>query len=442
MVTTVAFLLAAWLSAPVQTAAPGPERFTMRVVTTGLENPWELLWGPDGRIWVGERSGKRIARVNPADGTKSVAVTIPDIMQTHSQDGLLGMAFHSGFLRGSGTDYLYVASTYADAGADGARRMRIQRYTFDPKSGTLGSPTDLIGGLPAGSDHLSGRLVFGRDSTLYLTVGDQGYNQLRLFCTPIRAQILPTAAQIAARDWREYEGKVLRLNLDGSVPADNPIFGGVRSHIYTVGHRNAQGLAIGPDGQIYASEHGPSMDDELNLIVGGRNYGWPHVAGYKDDRLYVYAQWSQSAPEPCSSLKFTEIIAPASVPQAKESAFTNPDFMPPLQTFFTVPEGYSVQQQGFATIAPSGIDVYAVPAGGIPGWSPSVLVTGLSRGAIYRVKLGPNGDAAVGPPTEYFKMQTRYRDVLVGPDGRTIYAATDSSSKENPGAVVAFTYEP
>jgi PQQ-dependent dehydrogenase (s-GDH family) len=442
MRTALFFLAVASVAALPQDTTSGPERFATKVVATGLENPWELLWGPDGRIWVGEQIGKRIIRINPTDGSKSVAAVIPDVMRTISQDGLLGLAFHADFLKNAGTDYLYVAMTYADAAVGGARRMKIRRYTYDARSETLGQPLDVIGGLPAGDDHLSGRLVFGPDRTLYLTIGDQGYNQLRLFCTPIRAQVLPTAAAVAARDYREYEGKILRINLDGSVPADNPTFGGVRSHVYTVGHRNAQGLAVARNGRMYASEHGPSMDDELNLIVKGRNYGWPHVAGYQDDRQYVYAQWSRSAPDPCSSLRFTEIVAPASVPQEQESVWKNPDFMPPLQTFFTVPAGYSVQRQGFATIAPSGIDVYDIPSGGIPGWSPSVLVTSLSRGSIYRVKLGPNGDQVVGPPSEYFKMATRYRDVLVAPDGRTIYASTDSNSTESPGAVMAFTYQP
>jgi PQQ-dependent dehydrogenase (s-GDH family) len=442
MRTALLLLLAASLAASPQVTAPGSERFVTRVVTTGLENPWELIWGPDGRIWVGEQVGKRITRINPTDGSKSVAVEIPDVMRTISQDGLLGLAFHADFLKGAGTDYLYVAMTYAEPAAGGARRMKVRRYTYDPRAEALGQPLDVIDGLPAGEDHLSGRLVFGPDRKLYLTIGDQGYNQLRLFCTPIRAQVLPTAVQVAARDYREYEGKILRVNLDGSVPADNPTFDGVRSHVYTIGHRNAQGLAVSRAGRMYASEHGPSMDDELNLIVAGRNYGWPHVAGYQDDRQYVYAEWSRSAPEPCSSLRFTEIVAPASVPQAKESAWKHPDFMPPLQTFFTVPADYNVQRQGFATIAPSGIDVYDIPSGGIPGWTSSVLVTSLSRGTIYRVKLGPDGDQVAGVPFEYFKMQARYRDVLVAPDGLTVYAATDSNSRESPGAVLAFTYQP
>ena len=113
--------------------------------------------------------------------------------------------------------------------------------------------------------------------------------------------------------------------------------------------------------------------------------------------------------------------------------------MPPLRTFFTVPNDYDFTKQNFVTIAPSGIDYYSSPA--IPGWANSVLVTGLTRFTVYRVKLNATGDAAVGQTMEHFKTAARYRDVLVGPDGRTIYLATDSSSKENPGAVLAFTYQ-
>ena len=441
MTTALVSFLLAWLATPVQNTTPGAEQFSMRVVTTGLENPWEFLLGPDGRFWVTERTAKRVTRVNPADGSKSVAVTIPDVMQTVSQDGLLGMALHSGFLKNAGTDYVYVVMTYAEQGAGGARRMKVRRYSYDAATEKLGNSVDLITGLPAGEDHLSGRLIFGQDNKLYLTIGDGGYNQLALFCIPIRSQVLPTQAQITARDYREYEGKLLRINLDGSVPDDNPVFGGVRSHIYTVGHRNAQGLVQAPDGRMYSSEHGPSMDDELNVIVRGKNYGWPYVAGFQDDRVYVYADWSKSSPTPCSSLKYDDIVPPPSVPRQPESAWTSPDFVPPIQTFFTVGPDYNFRAR-LATIAPSGIDVYAVATGGIPGWANSVLVTGLSRGLIYRVKLAPNGEAAIGDSVEYFAMNTRYRDVLVSPDGRTIYTATDASSKENGGAILAFTYQP
>jgi glucose/arabinose dehydrogenase len=180
------------------------------------------------------------------------------------------------------------------------------------------------------------------------------------------------------------------------------------------------------------------MDDELNVIRRGMNYGWPHVAGHRDDRGYVYANWS-AAPN-CTSAAFDAIVAPPHVPQQPETAWTHPNFSAPLQTFFTIDRDYRFREQGNATIAPSGIDVYAA-SNGIPGWSSSVLVTSLIRGVIYRVKLNEAGDAAVGAPTEYFRMKARYRDVLVGPDGRTIYVAADAGSQEHAGSILAFTYE-
>jgi PQQ-dependent dehydrogenase (s-GDH family) len=412
----------------------------MRVVASGLANPWDMVFGPDGRIWVTERVGKRIVRINPADGARSVAVTIPDVMQTLSQDGLLGMALHPGLLTTTGPNHVFAALTYdADPGAPTTRRMLVRRYTYDRATETLGSPTDIIVGLPAGEDHLSGRLAVGTDGKLYLTIGDQGYNQLRLFCQPIRSHVLPTSAEIEARNWRNYEGKVLRINLDGSIPADNPVLGGVRSHVFSYGHRNAQGLAISRTGAIYASEHGPSMDDELNLIEAGKHYGWPFVAGYRDDRFYTYNDWSASSPAPCSSLTFTEIVAPPSVPQQRETAWTDPAFMPPIRTFFTMPETWDIRTQGFGTIAPSGIDVYSVPTGGIPGWSDSILVTSLTRGVVYRLKLSPDGRSTTGASLEYFSMRSRYRDVLVAPNGRTVFVAADAGSQEHAGSILAFT---
>ena len=423
--------------------APGPEKFAVRVVASGLTNPWEMAWGPDGRLWVTERVGFRILRINPADGTREVLVTVPDVMRTHGQDGLLGLALHPGLLTAAGPNHVFAALTYdADPGPGTARRLLVRRYTFDQNTVSLTSPLDIVSGLPAGEDHISGRLAIGRDGKLYLTLGDQGFNQLGLYCQPIRAHELPTAAEVAARDWRHYQGKILRLNLDGSIPTDNPTFGGVRSHIFSTGHRNAQGLVFGPGSRLYASEHGPSMDDEVNLIEAGKNYGWPYVAGYRDDRFYTYNNWSASTPQPCSTLKFTEIVAPASVPQQRESAWTDPAFMPPIRTFFTMPADWDIRTQGFGTIAPSGMDVYSVPTGGIPGWAEWMLVTSLTRGVVYRVKLAADGRSTTGPSFEYFRQRSRYRDVTVGPDGRTIYVIADTGSQENPGSILAFTFQP
>ena len=93
-----------------------------------------------------------------------------------------------------------------------------------------------------------------------------------------QAQQLPTADQVAAKNWTAYEGKVLRLNPDGSIPEDNPEINGVKSHVYTYGHRNAQGIALGPNGDLYVAEHGDNSDDEINRLQAGGNYGWPYVS--------------------------------------------------------------------------------------------------------------------------------------------------------------------
>jgi PQQ-dependent dehydrogenase (s-GDH family) len=431
-----------------------PERFSTRVIISGLEGPWEVAWGPDQQLWVTERTGRRVIRVNPADGMRSVALTIPEVNTTFTQDGLLGLAFHADFLRGTGNDFAYVAFTYDDApGTALARRLAVRRYRYDQGTRTLIEPTDVLTGLPSDTDHVGGRLAFGPDRKLYLTIGDQGSNFGANRCNANHAQDLPSAAQIKARDWSQYQGKILRMELDGSIPADNPQVGGVRSHIFTVGHRNPLGLAFGPGGRLYESEHGPSSDDEANLLEAGRNYGWPNVAGYKDGKAYVYANWSASSPTPCASLPpGGPNTIPASVPQQPESAFNSPQFTPPLRTFFTVETGYDLNRIGNATIAPGGVDVYTSDA--IPGWKNSLFVLSLVRGAVYRLPLAADGRSVKEPVVELFKSVNRYRDIALNPDGRTIYLATDPSGPNrdasgtvsqklaNPGSILELTYTP
>ena len=452
----VALLMAALLGglAVAQTSRDGDDKaqtFSQRVLATGLEGPWELAWGPDGWLWVTERTGKRITRVNPADGSKSVALTIPDVHQSVEQDGLLGMAFHPDLLGGTGADYVYVYFTYAiNPPPQVLRRGMIRRYTYDAATQTLKNPIDLLTGLPVHNDHVSGRLALGPDRKLYLSVGDSGSNFGRNYCIPNRAQQLPSAADLADRDWMKYQGKLLRVNLDGTIPEDNPTIAGVRSHIYSYGHRNIQGIAFGEDGKVYTAEHGPSTDDEVNLIRAGKNYGWPNVAGDKDDRAYVYGNWS--AASSCSTLTFGAVAVPPEVPQQKESAWQHADFTPPLKTFFTVDNDYDFRARGTATIAPSGMAVYAGGANGIPGWANSLLLVALKAGSVYRMKLSADGSSIVGDAEEVFKTTNRYRDVVVAPDGRTLYLATDPSGRttdaaglnttalENPGSILQFSY--
>ncbi|MBB2940546.1 PQQ-dependent dehydrogenase (s-GDH family) [Actinoplanes lutulentus] len=460
----LAVLLAAVAGATTAAApAQAAPKFTMTVLASGLANPWEIVRGPDAHLWTTEKFTGRITRVSLADGTKKTAVTIPDVVATRGgpQDGLLGMALHPDLLRGASTNpYVYVSYTYdADPATDTLlRRQKIVRYTYDKATELLSSPLELISGMPVTIDHLSGRLVIGPDKKIYYSIGDGGKNQYTLYCEPIMAQALPTAAQVAARNWNTYQGKILRLNLDGTIPLDNPVINGVRSHVYTYGHRNAQGLTFGPTGLLYASEQGPKSDDELNLIVPGGNYGWPHVVGRRDNLEYTYANWS-AAPN-CASLEYSDFTIPASVPQRTETSFFDLRYVEPMRSLFPATPGQNFQDpkcvvDGIAiypicwpTIAASSAEVYTSTA--VPGWWNSVLIPSLKYGTIYRVPLGLTGLIA-GEPELLFKTVNRYRDTAISTDGRTIYVATDGTSiatdlnglptadLANPGSILAFT---
>ncbi|HEY8521577.1 MAG TPA: glucose/sorbosone family PQQ-dependent dehydrogenase [Gammaproteobacteria bacterium] len=416
----------------------------MRVLASGLEDPWEVTYGADGYLWVTERVGKRVLRIDPSSGTRTVVATIDEVHQRLGQDGLLGLALHPDFPEGS--DHVYVMYTYdADPGPEEARRAKIRRYSFDRETQRLEQPVDILTDLPHGPDHGASRIVFGPDRKLYASRGDHGANFLAYYCEPIRSQELPEAADIARGDWRGYEGKILRINEDGSIPDDNPVLNGVRSHVFSYGHRNPQGMAFGPDGVLYAAEHGQDTDDEVNRIVAGGNYGWPLIAGFKDDQHYTYANWSASSPTPCRDLPYSRNV-PDTVPKIRESEVDLPDFVPPLETFFTVPSTHDARASGNATAALSGLDVYASPA--IPGWNPSILVTALMSGTIYRIPL----DAVDAQPLTYFKAQDRYRDLAISPDGLRIYVVTTSLGRtltatgettadlEHPGSLLEFTY--
>jgi PQQ-dependent dehydrogenase (s-GDH family) len=449
----------------------GTKQFRKSVLASGLAGPWEITWGPDNKLWVTERTGKRVTRIDPATGKATTAITINEVTAPGSQDGLLGMALDPGLLKGSGNDYVYVAYTYVDQGKGPTPWLndprspyrylysKIVRLTYHPAEGTLSDPLELISGLPVGNDHVSGRLKVGPDRKLYFTVGDEGHDQLGNFCFPIQAQRLPTQQELQRKDYSAYVGKSLRLNIDGSIPADNPALNGVVSHIYTYGHRNMQGIDFGPDGTLYASEQGPKTDDEINILKRGSNYGWPHVAGMKDNKAYEYARWADST-VPCSQLRFSDLEIAPSVPREPESAFTQP-FVEPIATMFTVPTGYNFHSPAckgvdficWPTVGASSIEYYASNGKGIPGWDKVLLVTTLKRGSLYVLPLTANGQAAAGHFFRYFQSENRYRDTAVNPDGRTVYIATDVgglaealdggpvNKMENPGSILAFTYE-
>ncbi len=451
-------------------AVSGTVPFTQTILIENLNAPWEVTYGPDDMLWVTERAVGHILRIDPATGTSTIAGVIDDVSAPGWQDGLLGLALHPDLLQDTGNDYVYAAYTYDDQTRPADPTItdpnspylhlyaKIIRLSYNPETGLLSDPITLIDGMPAGSDHNSGRLKIGPDGKLYYTIGDQGNDQLGNWCIPIQAQTLPTAEDLAAGNYFAYQGKSLRLNLDGTIPDDNPELNGVRSHIFTYGHRNMQGIAFGPDGTLYASEQGPKTDDEVNVLVSGGNYGWPHVAGYRDDMAYQYAQWSD-ATTPCETLTFSDITIEASVPRQDETAWTEP-MQDPLATLFTVPSDWNFEDPVcdgvnyicWPTVAASSIEAYRPATGGIPGFDNALLVTALKRGSLYRIPLTEDGLSAAGPVERYFQTENRYRDIAVSPDQRTLYIATDIGGQteaagggvrdgvENTGAILVLAY--
>jgi PQQ-dependent dehydrogenase (s-GDH family) len=438
------------------------EGFSVSAIARNLSAPLNILYGSDNTLWITERVGKDIVRMDPTNGTKLSTMSIPNANQSKGQDGVLGMAFDPDF---NNTHHIYVAYTYEEDSAEGIpeHKTKITRFTYDAATNNISEPLDLINGLSGSGDHNSGRMTFGPDGKLYYTIGDQGKNQLALACLNNQAQHLPTADQVVAKNWTAYEGKVLRLNPDGSIPEDNPEINGVKSHIYTYGHRNAQGIAVGPTGDIYVAEHGDNSDDELNRLIAGGNYGWPYVSGYIDDKAYQYYNWS--AAENCSELTFNDVApAPAGVTVMNESQFNATNFVLPIQTFYTVDKDFNFTEAAtscgemtstcYPTVAPSSLRLYTSDV--IPGWENNLLMTTLKAGRIFQIALNENSTALAREPVELFRSENRYRDIAFDPDGRTIYVITDvmgpvQAMKEgpitpttalwSPGSLLVFRYE-
>jgi PQQ-dependent dehydrogenase (s-GDH family) len=242
---------------------------------------------------------------------------------------------------------------------------------------------------------------------------------------------------------------------------------GVRSHIYAWGLRNTQGMVFSPAGKLFGVNHGPNSDDTLNLIVAGGNLGWPNALGFRNDLTYAYANFS-AATGGCEGLKDpaengTEV--PPQVPVMRQSEFHDPNYVAPLKTLFAAdPEDLKTEFHNpvcagiyyicWPTIAPSSVAYYGGFEAGVPGWDHSLLITSLKRGVVYRVRLDPTESVTVGDGEPMFRGQNRYREIVVAPDGRTIYVATDGEGYglatnevgsaafkfENPGSILAFTY--
>ena len=451
LITTALLALAASAAAAQAQSAAATvalEQASARVLTQDLKAPWDMVWGPDDHLWVTERQGKTITRVHPQNGSKQLVATLDEAFVGPQHEGLLGLALAPDFLQRGSRNALYVAYTYKTGEHEYAKIVRLQ---YDPTTQTASKAHTVIDKLPGSSDHNAGRLRFGPDGKLYYTIGDQGGNQLALLYRPIEAQRLPTAAEVASRDYSAYAGKSLRLNADGSIPADNPVLNGVRSHVFTYGHRNPQGLVFAGN-HLFSAEHGPNSDDEVNLLQAGGNYGWPHVAGYQDNQAYTYINHSLSRLRPKEG-------SPSDVQPEQELDWKGQQ-IDPLKTFFTVSKHYVYKDEAcgrlayicWPTIAPASIAYY--PENGVNAyWRNSLIVSSLKNGALYVLPLNSSKTNIQGDARTYFHTANRYRHTVVSPDGSKLYVATDvsgnvvgkdgrpSNKLDNPGAILEFSLQ-
>jgi glucose/arabinose dehydrogenase len=335
----------------------GSTTVTATEVATNLNIVWQLAWGPDNFLWMTERYG-RISRVNPATGQVLPLLTLPEVRE-YGEGGLLGMALHPQFAT---SPYVYVVYNYNNA--TGQFREKLVRFTYSATANSLTNPVELLTEIPAEIYHNGSRLVILSDLTMLMTTGDANLSY-------------------DAQTTGAFSGKVLRLNLDGTIPASNPF---ANSYVFTLGHRNPQGLVQLPSGRIYSSEHGPANDDEINLLEVGRNYGWPDVEGFCN--LPAEAAY-------CSQHNIREPLV----------AWT-------------------------PTIAPAGLAYYDHPA--IPGWRGSLLLATLKNQRLMQLALNAAGDG-ITSQTEFLQGAFgRLRAICVSPQGKVYISTSNRGSMPAP----------
>jgi glucose/arabinose dehydrogenase len=339
-------------SAPVETATSVDLR--VEPVATGLRTIWDMTWSPDGDMWFTERGG-RVSRLNVRSGVVTPVGDVPNVSE-QGESGLMGIALHPDFPR---EPWVYLVHSYA---ATPGTRNRLLRMRY--QHGQLIDPETLIDGMLGATNHDGARVTVGPDRLLYVTMGDAG--RLRV-----------------AQDTLSLNGKILRLTLNGAAAPGNPF----DNAVWSLGHRNPQGLAFHPaTGVLYAAEHGPSTDDEVNRIEGGRNFGWPEVHG------------------PCDR-------------RAEQTFCRSANVIEPLKSWTP-------------TVGIAGVDFYMSDA--IPGWKGSLLVTALAGQSLFRLTLAPDGKSVTSSERLFQGDFGRLRDVLAAPDGSFYLATSNRDGRGQP----------
>ena len=332
-------------------------------LVTGISLPWEILWGADDHIWCTLRTGQ-VLRIDPETGNYTEILDIEVMGDGGSEPGLLGMCLHPDF---ETTPLVYLVYNSGSPWSGGTEHL--VSYEWDGTS--LSNQVVILEDIEAGGIHNGSRIMITEDGKIMMTTGDTG------------------DGGDSSQNMNSNNGKVLRINLDGTIPADNP---NPDSYVWSMGHRNAQGICQGPNGIIYSSEHGQSNHDEFNIIEADRNYGWPDVEGICD--------------------------------LASEGAFCAANnVMEPLKEWSPC-------------IAVNGIEYYNHPS--IPEWQNSVLMSVLGGlgGAYERLSvLHMNDDGtAVESEDQFFSdFNQRIRDVCVNPYTGAVYLAFNGPSYPGSG---------
>ncbi|MBK6673724.1 MAG: PQQ-dependent sugar dehydrogenase [Proteobacteria bacterium] len=346
-------------------------KIRLSVVTKGLSHPWAIAFLPDNTLLITERAGRlRFVRNGVLDPQHISG--LPQI-RTDGNGGLMDVALHPQFERNRLVYFTYTKPVGDGMGAPALARGRLEGHAL------LDVKDLLVPDAYAGNSGLNGRVAFGPDGKVYFSTGGRSQDDI---------------ANVA-QDFRSLRGKVLRLNDDGSVPPDNPFVGreGYRPEIYTLGHRNTLGLISHPGtGQMWQHENGPNGGDEINILLPGRDYGWPQVSFGRD----------------YSGRRISEHPTRAGIE-------------PPL--VFWVP-----------AIAVAGMAVYTGDK--FPAWKGNVFVGGLMEGRIPGT--GHLQRIVFNEKTEEIRRESllrefrqRIREVRQGPDG-LLYLLTD----EDDGALL------
>ncbi|HIA98372.1 MAG TPA: PQQ-dependent sugar dehydrogenase [Gemmatimonadetes bacterium] len=340
-------------------------------VASGLQNPWGIAFLPGGDILITERSG-RLRIVREGRLLPDAVPGVPEVL-AQGQGGLLDVQPHPDFATNR-LIYITYSKPYTDL--EGARTVLV-RGTFQDDA--LTNIEELFSAQAVGRGHYGSRIAFDGNGYVFITAGDRQ--------APSRGDLYAHPAQ----DLSNHHGVVVRLHDDGRIPADNPFVGtaGALGEIWSYGHRNPQGLAFHPmTGDLWANEHGPQGGDELNVVLPGRNYGWP-VIGYGVN----YGSGTT--------------IHEGTLKEGMESP-----------KHFWVP-----------SIATSGLMIYTGDK--FPAWRGNIFVGGLGGEQLSRLTV--DGQTVLNEET-LFQRMGRIRDVRQGPDGY-IYLAIEDRRGEPTGVV-------